>query len=64
MNQHFFVSTPEIEESIQFKNYKYTGYADDAINKVFGDILFGNIDLEEGLNQAQKQVEDNIAQNQ
>lgn len=63
MNQHFFVSAPEIEESIQFKNYKYTGYADDAVNKVFGDILFGNIGLEEGLDQAQKQAEDNIAQN-
>ena len=63
MNQHFFVSTPEMDSSIQFKNYKYTGYADDAINTVFGDILFGNIDLEEGLAQAQKQAEDNIAQN-
>lgn len=63
MNQHFFVSTPEESSSIQFKNYKYTGYADDAINTVFGDILFGNIELEEGLAQAQKQVEDNIAQN-
>ncbi len=63
MNQHFFVSTPEESASIQFKNYKYTGYADDAINAVFGDILFGNIDLEEGLAQAQKQAEDNIAQN-
>lgn len=63
MNQHFFVSTPEESSSIQFKNYKYTGYADDAINTVFGDILFGNIELEEGLAQAQKQAEDNIAQN-
>lgn len=63
MNQHFFVSAPEESSSIQFKNYKYTGYADDAINTVFGDILFGNIELEEGLAQAQKQVEDNIAQN-
>lgn len=63
MNQHFFVSEPEIAESIQFKNYKYTGYADDAINEVFGDILFGNISLEEGLDQAQKKAEDNIAQN-
>lgn len=63
MNQHFFASTPEESSSIQFKNYKYTGYADDAINTVFGDILFGNIELEEGLAQAQKQVEDNIAQN-
>lgn len=62
MNQHFFVSEPEIEESIRFKNYKYAGYADDAIVKVFGDILFGHIDLEEGLAQAQAQVEDNIAQ--
>lgn len=63
MNQHFFVSTPEESSSISFKNYKYTGYADDAINAVFGDILFGNIELEEGLAQAQKQAEDNIAQN-
>lgn len=63
LNQHFFVSTPEESASIQFKNYKFTGYADDAINTVFGDILFGNIELEEGLAQAQKQAEDNIAQN-
>lgn len=63
MNQHFFVSTPEVANSIQFNNSKYSGYANDAIGKVFGDILFGYIDVEEGLAQAQKQAEDNIAQN-
>ena len=63
MNQHFFVSAPEMEESIQFNNDKYSGYANDAIGKVFGDILFDHIELEEGLAQAQKQAEDNIAQN-
>lgn len=52
-----------MEASVQFKDYKYAGYADDAINEVFGDILFGHIDLEEGLAQAQQQAEDNIAQN-
>ena len=63
LDQYFFVSTPEMEASVQFKDYKYAGYADDAINEVFGDILFGHIDLEEGLAQAQQQAEDNIAQN-
>lgn len=62
MNQHFFVSDPAIEESIRFKNNTYTGYADDAILKIFGEILYGHISMEEGLAQAQKQVEDNIAQ--
>lgn len=63
LDQYFFVSTPEMESSVQFKDYKYTGYADDAINAVFGDILFGHISVEEGLAQAQQQAEDNIAQN-
>lgn len=63
MNQYFFVSTPAMQESIQFKNYTYTGYADDAVNKVFNDIIFGNISVEDGMAQAQKEAEDNIAQN-
>lgn len=63
LDQYFFVSTPEMEASVQFKDYQYAGYADDAINAVFGDILFGHIGLEEGLAQAQQQAEDNIAQN-
>lgn len=63
LDQYFFVSTPEMETSVQFKDYKYAGYADDAINAVFGDILFGHIGVEEGLAQAQQQAEDNIAQN-
>lgn len=63
MNQYFFVSSEELESSIHFKDYQYTGYADDAINTVFGEMLFGHMTIEEGLAQAQQQVEDNIAQN-
>lgn len=62
MKQYFFVSAPEIESTIFFDSSLYAGYAEDALNAVMNDMIYGNIEVEEGLNQAQKEVEDKIAQ--
>ena len=44
-------------------DYKYYGYAVDALDAVLGDIVFGNISVEEGLRRAEQDVRDKIAFN-
>lgn len=63
MKQYFFVATPERADSIWFYTDLYNGYATGALGNVMADMLYGNISIEDGLNQAQKEAEDKIAQN-
>jgi hypothetical protein len=62
MGQYFFVSTPELEKTIAFQCYRYGGIAEDAIWSSHMDAIWGRRSVEDVLNQAQKQAEDNIAQ--
>lgn len=64
MKQYFFVSTPEIEASINFRSYKYGGILDDAVWGVHGEAIFGRMEVADMLAQAQQQTIDNIAQQQ
>ena len=62
MKQHFFVSSPEVQESINFRSYKYGGILDDAVWGVHSEAVFGRMPVADMLAQAQQQTIDNIAQ--
>lgn len=58
MPQYFLAG--EADE-LKIYNYKYYGYAVDALDKVLGDIVFGKISIEDGLSQAEMETKDKIA---
>ena len=62
MPQSFLLQTPEARESLVIFEYLYNGFVSGEINRVGYDIIFGNLDLNEGLQSAQQAVEDMIAQ--
>lgn len=62
MPAYFYVSSPEIEKSIIFRSYKYGGIADDAVWATHMEAVWGRMPLDEMLDVAQRQTEDNIAQ--
>ena len=62
MKQYAFVATEEAQQSLCFRTNVYCGYFDDAVNPNVGEIVYGHKDLDETLDQAQKQIEENIAQ--
>ena len=64
MPSYFFVSTPEIEKTIVFRSFKYGGIADDAIFAHHMDSIWGRETVEQFLDVAQRQAEDNIKQQQ
>lgn len=57
MPQYFLAS--ETDE-LKIYNYKYYGYAVDALDKVLADMMFGKISIEDGLRQAEMETKDKI----
>lgn len=47
-------------EELKIYDYKYYGYAVEALDKVLGDIIFNKISIEEGLKQAFTETKDKI----
>lgn len=62
MKQYLFVSSDQEENAMVINTFRYGGYASDAFSTVLNDMLYGNIGIDEGLAQVQKEVEDKIAQ--
>ena len=62
--QSFFTSDDTAIESLHIFTYEYYPYVEEAINTYCFDIVYGEMDLEEGLATMQKFVEDKIAENQ
>lgn len=61
--QSFFTSSEEQKQASYIFEYKYYSYVEQALGTVLNDMIYGNIEVEEGLIQAQQQVEDLIEQN-
>lgn len=49
------------DDELKIYNYKYYGYAVEALDKVLGDIFFGKITPQEGLDKAVQETKDRIA---
>lgn len=62
--QSFFTSSEEQIESLHIFTYEYYPYVEEAINTYCFDIVYGELDMDEGLATMQKFVEDKIAENQ
>lgn len=60
--QSFFTSSEVQQEASYIFEYKYYSYIEQALGTVLNDMIHGNIEVDEGLEQAQKQVEDLIAE--
>lgn len=63
MKQYTFVATEDAQKSLCFKTNVFCGYYDDAVNPMVSQVVYGYMTAEDALAQAQKQIEDNIAQN-
>lgn len=50
----------EYNEELKLYDFKYYGYAVDALDKITGEVLFGRMTPEEGLNQAVRETKDSI----
>lgn len=61
---YFYVSSPEIEDTITFRSYRYGGLVDDAVWGIHMKAIWGEMTPQEVLDQAQKEAEDKIAQQQ
>jgi multiple sugar transport system substrate-binding protein len=59
---YFYVSAPEIEDTIVFRSYRYGGLVDDAVWSIHSKAIWGEMTPQEVLDQAQKEAEDKIAQ--
>lgn len=57
MRHSFLLDYPD---TLKIYDYKYYGYAVEALDKIVWETVFGNIGIQEGLEQAQKEVEDRI----
>lgn len=62
--QSFFTSTPEETASLHIFTYEFYPYVQEAIDVYCLDIVYGEMDLDEGLETMQKFVEDKIAENE
>jgi len=62
MPQAFLLQSDEAQESLVIFEYLYNGFVSDEINRIGFDIVFGNLDVREGLQSAEQAVEDMIAQ--
>lgn len=60
--QSFFTSNEKEVESLHIFTYEYYPYVEEAINTYCLDIVYGEMDLDEGLTTMQKFVEDKIAE--
>lgn len=63
MPQSFLVEDPELQKSLKIFDYKYNGFVVEEVDKLVGDAMFGKLDIDKGLEAAQKAVEDKIAAN-
>lgn len=61
---YFYVSSPEIENTITFRSYRYGGLVDDAVWGIHMKAIWGEMTPQEVLDQAQKEAQDKIAQQQ
>lgn len=62
MPQAFLLQSDEAQESLVIFEYLYNGFVSDEINRIGFDIVFGNLDVREGLQSAEQAVIDMIAQ--
>jgi multiple sugar transport system substrate-binding protein len=62
MAQSFLLETEVGRNSLVIDDYFYGGFVSGEIWRIFEDIVFGNLDLHEGLESAQRGLEDRIAQ--
>lgn len=63
MPQSFLVEDPELQKTLKIFDYKYNGFVVEEIDKLVGDAAFGKLDINEGLEKAQKAIEDKISTN-
>ena len=63
MPQSFLIEDPELQKTLKIFDYKYNGFVVEEIDKLVGDAAFGKLDIDEGLEKAQKAIEDKIATN-
>lgn len=65
MKQYGFVATEDAQKSLCFKSNVYCGYFDDAVSGsgLIGEVIYGRKTAEEALGEAQKEIQDHIAQN-
>ncbi|PAD68213.1 sugar ABC transporter substrate-binding protein [Bacillus sp. 7586-K] len=61
--QSFLVQDPELQKTLKIFDYKYNGFVVEEVDKLVGDAAFGKLDITEGLEKAQKAVEDKIKSN-
>ncbi|MGM7719727.1 extracellular solute-binding protein [Metabacillus sp. Hm71] len=61
--QSFLLEDPKLQESLKIFDYKYNGFVAEEVDKLAGDAIFGKLEIEKGLENAQKAVEDKIANN-
>ncbi|NMB18166.1 MAG: extracellular solute-binding protein [Erysipelothrix sp.] len=62
--QSFFTSTEEEKESLYIFDYEYYNYAEQALASVLNDIVYGNVDIDEGMKKAQDQLKDLIEESE
>ncbi|MNC40028.1 hypothetical protein D3C75_887170 [compost metagenome] len=60
--QSFFTSSEKEIESLYIYTYEYYPYIAEAVDTYCGDIVRGNVDIDETLQTMQKFVEDKIAE--
>lgn len=58
--QAILLDDPKTSESLKVYNFLYTNEASSALDVVTDDMVFGRLSIEEGLKQAQKEVDDKI----
>jgi multiple sugar transport system substrate-binding protein len=61
--QSFLVQDAKLQESLKIFDYKYNGFVAEEVDKLVGDAMFGKLEIDKGLANAQKAVEDKIANN-
>jgi multiple sugar transport system substrate-binding protein len=57
------VQDAKLQESLKIFDYKYNGFVAEEVDKLVGDAMFGKLEIDKGLANAQKAVEDKIANN-
>ncbi|WP_037289033.1 extracellular solute-binding protein [Saccharibacillus sacchari] len=60
--QSFFTSDEKEIESLYIYTYEYYPYISEAVDKYVGDMVRGNVDIDETLQTMQKEVEDKITE--
>lgn len=60
--QSFFTSSEAEIDSLHIFTYEYYAYVEEALNTYGLDIVYGELDLDEGVATMQKFVEDKIAE--